>query len=79
MQYRLLGNTGLEVSEIALGCEGFLGKSDAVFDEMFSLALDAGVNFMDLYSPDPTLHRRVGQAVRGKGDFLLQANIVFLL
>ena len=28
MEYRILGNTGLSVSVIALGCEGFVGKTE---------------------------------------------------
>lgn len=27
MEYRKLGKTGLEIGEIALGCEGFIGKA----------------------------------------------------
>lgn len=27
MEYRTLGNTGLSVSSVALGCEGFMGKA----------------------------------------------------
>ena len=54
MKYRELGKTGLKVSEIGLGCEGFNGKDAAFTQEMFKLALAAGVNCMDLYSPQPT-------------------------
>ena len=27
MEYRILGRTGLRVSAVALGCEGFVGKT----------------------------------------------------
>lgn len=45
MRYRELGKTGLRVSEIGLGCEGFLGRDEAFTRRMFS----------DLYSPDPDM------------------------
>ena len=57
MTYKELGATGLKVSEIGLGCEGFLEKDDAFTQDMFALALEQGVNCMDLYSPDPDMER----------------------
>ena len=76
MKYRTLGRTGLRVSEIALGCEGFLLKDDGFAREMFQTALAAGVNCMDLYSPNPDLQRRVGEAIRGRReDFILQCHL----
>lgn len=76
MRYRKLGKTELSVSEIALGCEGFLNRDDAFAKEMFRTALDAGVNCMDLYSPSPELQRRVGAAIHGRRDeFILQSHL----
>lgn len=76
MKYRPLGNTGLKVSEIGLGCEGFIGKDKAFTDEMFQYALAHGVNCMDLYSPDPDMHRRVGAAIKHcRGGFVLQGHL----
>ncbi|MDE5896293.1 MAG: aldo/keto reductase [Clostridia bacterium] len=76
MKYRELGKTGLSVSEIGLGCEGFLGKDEAFTQDVLSLALENGVNCMDLYSPDPDMHKRVGRAIAGKRkDFILQAHL----
>jgi len=76
MKYRALGRTGLMVSEIGLGCEGFNGKDDAFTNELFALALSKGVNCMDLYSPNPDMHRRVGNAIRHcRGDFTLQGHL----
>ena len=76
MQYRELGNTGLKVSEIGLGCEGFLGKDERECDRMFSLAFERGVNCMDLYSPNPELHKAVGRAAAAHGvHLILQAHL----
>lgn len=67
---------GMRVSEIGLGCEGFLGKTDSECARMFSLAFDNGVNCMDLYSPNPALHRRVGRAIsHDRENFVLQGHL----
>ena len=76
MNYRTLGRTGLSVSEIGMGCEGFVGKSA---DEV-RLLVDAmerfGINCIDLYSPDPELRRNLGEALRGRREkFVRQTHL----
>ena len=66
MEYRELGRTGLRVSEIGLGCEGFVGKTEEETQALMTQAVEAGVNCMDLYTPDPDLRSRVGRALRGR-------------
>lgn len=76
MIYRELGKTGLKVSEIALGCEGFNKKDEAFTNEMFERALKAGINCMDLYSPNPDMQRHVGKAIHHcRKDFVLQSHL----
>lgn len=76
MIYNNLGKTGLLVSEIGLGCEGFIGKSEQFTRDVFSLAFDKGVNIMDLYSPNPDMHKKVGSAIKDRRkDFILQAHL----
>lgn len=76
MKYRKLGKTGLEVSEIGLGCEGFLEKEESFVEEMFALALEQGINCMDMYSPNPELHKRVGNIIHHQREkFVLQGHL----
>lgn len=44
MEYRELGRTGLRVSEIGLGCEGFVGKTEEETQALMTQAVEAGVN-----------------------------------
>lgn len=76
MIYRELGNTGIKVSEIGMGCEGFVDKSDEEVKEFVDLMEKEGVNCIDLYSPNPKMRSALGAALRGRRDkFVLQAHI----
>lgn len=76
MQYRTLGRTGLKVSEIGLGCEGFSGRDLTFTRKMLDLAIENGVNCMDLFSPDPNLRDCIGAALKGRHHaFVLQAHL----
>ena len=53
MQYRELGNTGLLVSEIGMGCEGFAEDECRAAMQLFDTAERLGINYFDLYTSDP--------------------------
>ena len=70
MEYRNLGNTGLKVSIVGIGCNNFGRRCDAVATAaVVDAALDAGVNFFDsadIYGPNGLSEEYLGQAIRGK-------------
>ncbi len=76
MRYRQLGKTGLMVGEIGLGCEGFVEKDESFTAALLDVALENGVNCMDLYSSDPALRARLGRALRGRREqIVIQAHL----
>lgn len=76
MKYRELGKTGMLVSEIGLGCEGFVDRDEAYTRDVIDRAIAAGVNCMDMYSPNPQMQLNVGAALQGRRDkFILQAHL----
>ena len=76
MHYRELGNTGLNVSEIALGCEGMTENNYTMCAKLFDLAEQKGINYFDLYSPDPELRSAIGKALHGRRDkFIIQSHL----
>lgn len=76
MQYRDLGNTGLKVSEIGMGCEGFAEDNCKNTMRLFDAAKQQGINYFDLYTSDPKVRAAVGQALAGQRDkFIIQSHI----
>lgn len=76
MKYRALGNTGLMVSEIGMGCEGFREDDFAMTKRLFDVAEEYGVNYFDLYASNPDIRRAVGRAMQGRREkFMIQSHI----
>src|SRR4029434_10830612 len=86
MKYRKLGNTGLIVSEVALGTMQFgskmnmgnLGQEDT--SRMVKVAMDRGINFIDtadVYSLGES-ETLLGNALRGLRDEIVLATKVRL-
>ncbi|MBP2703873.1 aldo/keto reductase [Microbispora sp. RL4-1S] len=90
MKYRLLGRTGVWVSEISLGAMTFGGKQHPVYgtlgalgqeevDRVVGAALDAGINFIDtadVYA-DGESEELLGRAIgRRRRDVLLATKLI---
>lgn len=76
MIYRELGKTGLKVSEIGMGCEGFAEENCKMTKKLFDAAEIAGINYFDLYASNPAVRKAVGDALRGRREkFIAQSHI----
>ena len=76
MIYRELGKTGLKVSEIGMGCEGFAEENFTMAQKLFDVAEKSGVNYFDLYTSNPAVRKAVGFALRGRREkFIAQSHI----
>lgn len=79
MEYRTLGRTGVQVSELCLGCMSFGRRTDeAESIRMIDRALEAGINFFDTANVyNGGLSEEVtGKALEGKRDRVVLATKV---
>ncbi len=76
MQYRKLGNTGLNVSEIALGGEWLERKSDAEVFAVVDAARECGINTLDCFMSEPNVRANLGNAIKGEREkWILQGHL----
>lgn len=76
MEYRTLGNTGLSVSVIGMGCEGMNEDGCAMTAKLFDAAERLGINYFDLYASDPKLRAAIGNALSGRRErFIIQSHL----
>lgn len=76
MEYRTLGRTGLRVSAVALGCEGFMNRPEEEVRADFDFAIENGINFLDLYASNPELRSSIGAALaRRREGFVIQGHL----
>ena len=76
MNYRMLGRTGFKVSEVGMGSEGFEGKSFVEVAALVNTCFEFGINYFDMYNPNPVTRNNFVKATAGKReDYLIQGHI----
>ncbi len=65
MRYRTLGRTGLQVSEVSLGTEYLMDKPRDHIITVIHAAIDAGINYFDLFGAAPDFRDAMGAAFAG--------------
>lgn len=76
MNYRMLGKTGIQVSEIGLGSEAFVNQTEEFALALVEAALENGVNYFDLYNAEPYVRSNLGKAMAGRREkFILQGHL----
>lgn len=76
MNYRILGRTGLKVSEIGLGGEWFNGLSLEESTAIVDAAEQNGINYIDIFMPQAPTRDHLGGALKGRRDkFIVQGHL----
>lgn len=73
MKYRTLGRTGLEVSELSLGCEYVWHSSEKEVTDLVHAALEAGINYIDIFIGAPKTREYFGNALKGVREKVILA------
>ena len=66
MEYRRLGNTGLEVSALGFGVEHLKKKPVKEITSVIATAIDLGINYFDLVWSLPNVIEGISQAINNK-------------
>lgn len=76
MKYRTLGKTNIKVSEVGLGGEYFSEVDQPMANQMMDVAIENGINIIDVYMPCPDTRTRIGDALLNRRDkMIIQGHI----
>ena len=76
MKYRKLGNTGIEVSEIAFGAEFLVERPYEDTEELIRACEESGINFLDCWMSEPDVRSHLGKAIEDTRDkWIIQGHI----
>ena len=76
MEYRKLGKTGIEVSEIAFGAEFLVERPYEDTEELIKACEDNGINFVDCWMSEPDVRSHLGRAIKPNRDkWIIQGHI----
>ena len=76
MEYRKLGNTGIEVSEIAFGAEFLVERPYEDTEELIRACEANGINFVDCWMSEPDVRSHLGKAIKpNRENWVIQGHI----
>jgi len=77
MEYRILGRTGIKVSAIGIGGEGFENKNYENCEAIIDCAMKEGINFIDIYNSNPEVRSNVGKALSKypRSSFVIEGHL----
>ena len=68
MKQRVLGRTGIKVSEIGLGCEHLQGATPETVNAVVDAALECGISIFDVFMSEPQVRTNLGNALKGRRE-----------
>ncbi len=76
MKTRILGKTGLAVSEVGFGGEWLARHDEAHSEALVRYAHERGVNIIDCWMPDPKSRDIIGRAIADcRGEWIVQGHV----
>ena len=76
MEYRKLGKTGIEVSEIAFGAEFLVERPYEYTEVLIRACEENGINFVDCWMSEPDVRSHLGRAIKpNRENWVIQGHI----
>lgn len=76
MEYVQLGRINVNVSKIGIGGEWLNGVSESETQKIIKTAYESGINFLDVFMPQPKTRDNIGNAIKGiRKNLIIQGHL----